>query len=172
MATTVVSHTYKLKRGNEDAVLQANPLLERGEPIVVWLNDGTVKLKVGDGTNYYRDLPFEGEEWIYNADTAANFPNIGKSTVLYKAEKTSTLYQWNTAKHIYEPIGNSSGPTGPITTSDILDFDEVVDAKIEEEAASRILADAKLGDRIDSIDAKIEDITYPTLIYGGSAEEL
>ena len=66
--TTIVSHTYKLKRGKEDAVLNANPLLLAGEPIVVFRNDGSTNIKIGDGVTYYRDLP-----WITSTMSQADY---------------------------------------------------------------------------------------------------
>lgn len=60
MATTTVKHTYKLKRGRQDAVERANPLLLAGEPIVVYCNDGKTRMKIGNGKDYYQDLEFIG----------------------------------------------------------------------------------------------------------------
>lgn len=60
MATTTVKHTYKLKRGREDAVNRNNPLLLAGEPIVVFCNDGKTRLKIGDGKHYYDELGWIG----------------------------------------------------------------------------------------------------------------
>lgn len=60
MATTTVKHTYKLKRGRQDAVERANPLLLAGEPIVVFCNDGKTRMKIGNGKDYYQDLEFIG----------------------------------------------------------------------------------------------------------------
>lgn len=60
MTTTTVKHTYKLKRGKQDAVERANPLLLAGEPIVVYCNDGKTRLKIGNGRDYYLDLGFIG----------------------------------------------------------------------------------------------------------------
>ena len=57
MADQVIKHLYTLKRGEEEALNRVNPLLERGEPIVVFSGDA-VKLKVGDGNHLYNDLPF------------------------------------------------------------------------------------------------------------------
>ena len=60
MSTKTVKHTYQLKRGNEDILKEKNPALQRGEPIIVFCNDGSVRFKAGDGINMYNDLPFIG----------------------------------------------------------------------------------------------------------------
>lgn len=109
MATTVLEHTYKLKGGNEDAVYNNNPLLERREPVVVFMEDGSTKMKIGDGVNRYRDLPWLGEQEIFCAKTRNQFPNIGREDMLYKAEEEGMLYQWNTTKLIYEVLGPEQG---------------------------------------------------------------
>lgn len=57
MSLQKLTHTYQLKRGKEDTLFKQNPLLERGEPIVIYFNDGTTGLKIGDGINAYNDLP-------------------------------------------------------------------------------------------------------------------
>lgn len=56
--SNIVKHTYKLKRGKETDLKQLNPLLLRGEPLTVFCNDGNIRLKIGNGTDYYNDLPF------------------------------------------------------------------------------------------------------------------
>lgn len=58
MAKAVIKHTYELKRGQEEALDRVNPLLLRGEPVVVYREDGTTNIKVGDGVHNYKDLPF------------------------------------------------------------------------------------------------------------------
>ena len=146
--TTIVSHTYKLKRGKEDAILNANPLLLAGEPIVVFRNDGSTNIKIGDGVTYYRDLPWIGSDQIYCAKQRSSFPNIGNANVIYKAEETATLYQWNSSKLCYEPLGGS-GSGGPVHAEDVLGLQDFVDARI----------DAKVDTQIDqAVDTKVETV--------------
>ncbi len=146
--TTIVSHTYKLKRGKEDAILNANPLLLAGEPIVVFRNDGSTNVKIGDGVTYYRDLPWIGSDQIYCAKKRSSFPNVGKSNVIYKAEETATLYQWNSTKLCYEPLGGS-GTSGPINAEDVIGLTEFVDARIE----------AKVDNQVnEAVDTKVETV--------------
>jgi hypothetical protein len=52
MAETII----KLKRGTEEALQRVNPVLAAGEPIVSFLSDGKIQLKIGDGKKHYADL--------------------------------------------------------------------------------------------------------------------
>ena len=102
----VVSHVYQLKRGKVDILEERNPMLLYGEPIVAYFPDGNIKLKIGDGVHNYRELPFIGgdnsSQEICNFPTRQDFPNVGNSNFLYKAENEATLYQWNSRKTVYE----------------------------------------------------------------------
>lgn len=49
MATKIISITYQLKRGLQSVIEAKNPILAEGEPIVIFCNDGSTKLKIGDG---------------------------------------------------------------------------------------------------------------------------
>ena len=118
MATTTVQHTYRLKGGNQQAVERNNPFLDRREPIVVFMNDGSTKMKIGDGEHYYNDLQFIGEQQVFSGKTRIDFPNVGKEDVVYKAEKEAMLYHWNTEKLIYEVLGPSGGSSN-------VDFDTI-----------------------------------------------
>lgn len=146
MATTIVAHTYKLKRGKEDAVLNANPLLLAGEPIVVFRNDGTTNVKIGDGETYYRDLPWIGSDQIYAAKSTTSFPNIGDPNVIYKSEVDAALFQWNSTKLRYEPLGGSPQIVQPVRAEDVIGLEEFVDARI----------DAKVDDQVS--DAVIKEV--------------
>ena len=48
-----MSATIKLKRGTEQDLASRNPRLAKGEPIIVFCNDGAVRLKIGNGVNYF-----------------------------------------------------------------------------------------------------------------------
>ena len=58
MAETIIKHVYRLKGGEQQAVDYANPFLERREPIVVFMDDGSTKMKIGDGVHNYSELDF------------------------------------------------------------------------------------------------------------------
>lgn len=112
MATQIINHTYRLKRGQQDAVERVNPFLDSGEPIVVFCKDGRTRLKVGDGKHYYNELDFIGGEEKEDVVTYPNrydFPqppppkNIHS---IFKATNEAKLWQWNETKHIYEALDN------------------------------------------------------------------
>jgi hypothetical protein len=100
----VKSHTYQFKRGTEEAALAKNPLLLYGEPLVVKCSNGAIKLKIGDGINHYKDLPFIGEDKIITYKTYFDFPNFGKESIIYQAEDRHMLYQWNPKVERYEEL--------------------------------------------------------------------
>ena len=53
----------------------------------------------------WSQLPYIGDQSIFNALTPSGFPSIGKDNVIYKAEQNKTLYQWNSQTLSYELIG-------------------------------------------------------------------
>lgn len=111
--TQVKDFIFQLKGGNEDSLLRNNPLLKRREPIVVFCNDGTTKMKIGDGVHTYRELDWlkiDGgnnnvkEVEIFN--THFEFPIPGDPSIIYRATNEATLYQWNDSQYKYEPLVN------------------------------------------------------------------
>lgn len=58
MATKIVNITYQLKRGLQSVIETKNPILAEGEPIVIFCNDGSTKLKIGDGKTSYSELDY------------------------------------------------------------------------------------------------------------------
>lgn len=62
MATKIVKHIYRLKRGTEKALFTNNPVLMDGEPLVVICEDNIVRLKIGDGKTAYNDLAFVSQD--------------------------------------------------------------------------------------------------------------
>lgn len=62
MSTQLVNHIYRLKRGTEEAIFEANPILGPGEPVAVFCDNGVTRLKIGDGKRTYTDLPFINQE--------------------------------------------------------------------------------------------------------------
>lgn len=113
MADTVIQHTYKLKGGEQEAVERVDPFLERREPIVVFMKDGTTKMKIGDGEHRYSELPFVGgdgsEGEILQFESRLNFPSIGDSTKLYQAVKDCKIYQYNPSTYKYELLNEFKG---------------------------------------------------------------
>ena len=101
--SNIVNHTYKLKRGKETDLEQLNPLLLRGEPLTVFCNDGDIRLKIGNGTDHYNDLPFVGGEnmgdvdsegisllthilkqGVYNSDVSEAIKRLARSNVIVR----------------------------------------------------------------------------------------
>lgn len=105
-----VNHKFKLKRGQQEAVERANPILAAGEPLAVFCFDGKTRLKIGDGVTPYKNLNFIGDDndtEILTYPTKLDFPSIPvKEQIfyLYKASNEATLYKWNPDKVIYEAL--------------------------------------------------------------------
>ena len=94
----VITTTFQLRRGNAEVWERNNPVLSRGEPGFV-IDEN--RLKIGDGVTPWNELDYIGED-IFNAATAGDFPLIGESKVIYRAEQEKSLYQWNSAESKYE----------------------------------------------------------------------
>lgn len=105
--------TIQFKRGKAEALARVNPILAVGEPC--WTIDEN-KIKVGDGVTAWVDLPYMGEESVFNAQTRYDFPSIGKEDVIYKAESEKMIYQWNPTALKYEALNSiESEPSVDIT---------------------------------------------------------
>ena len=96
--------TIQLKRGTAEALARVNPVLAAGEPGFVTDEN---RLKIGDGVTAWNDLPYFGEDNVFNAQSHFEFPNTGKENVIYKAESEKLLYQWNTTALKYEVVGEA-----------------------------------------------------------------
>ena len=72
MAEKIIEHVYHLKGGEQTAVEFDNPLLDRREPIIVFCNDGTTRMKIGDGKRRFKDLPYVGGTIIYENNGGDN----------------------------------------------------------------------------------------------------
>ena len=81
MATQVVNTTFKLKRGIASRWVEVNPILMEGEP---GFEIDTNRLKVGNGTTPWNDLPYiEGKREVDVYTSRSEFPPVGDVTVLY-----------------------------------------------------------------------------------------
>lgn len=98
--------TLQLKRGTAARWSELNLVLSAGEPGFV-LDEN--RIKIGDGVTAWNDLPYIGENEVFNAQTHYDFPSIGKANTIYKAESEQQVYQWNSTKLAYEPLNVSSG---------------------------------------------------------------
>lgn len=101
---TVIKTTFKLRRGYAATWEKNNPILQAGEPGFV-LDEN--RLKIGDGITAWNELPYLGENSIFNAATSSDFPEIGREEVIYKAANEKKLYQWNGTSLKYELIGET-----------------------------------------------------------------
>ena len=100
----------KFKRGTAARWIELNPILAVGEPGFEY---DTKKLKVGDGTTEWKDLPYVGNNGLHCADTYNELPPVGNANCLYKVGDEKALYQWNTTESKYETVsdGNSFDPS-------------------------------------------------------------
>lgn len=96
----------QLKRGAASRWKELNPVLAAGEPGFV-LDE--CRLKIGDGSTPWNDLPYIGESNVVNESTHYDFPSIGREDVIYKAESEKLLYQWNSTDLKYEVVGKAEG---------------------------------------------------------------
>ncbi len=112
MATQVINHEYRLKRGAQEAVERVDPLLAAGEPLVVFCTDGSTRLKIGDGKHRYSELEWVGsnsEKEVLTFSTRLEFPVPPArqyKDAIYKATNEAKLYQWNESKYKYESLDN------------------------------------------------------------------
>jgi len=94
--------TIQFKRGTAARWAELNLVLEAGQPGYV-IDEN--RLKIGDGTTAWNDLPYLGEDNVQNFATHLDFPSVGRENVVYKAEEEKMLYQWNTEELKFEKIG-------------------------------------------------------------------
>ena len=64
--TTALNTRIKIKRDTAANWETKNPVLLDGELIIVYTKVGDIRLKIGDGTKTYTQLPFQDES-LYNS---------------------------------------------------------------------------------------------------------
>ncbi len=103
MATVCI----QLKRGLSSSWLTKNPILAVGEP---GFEKDTGRFKIGDGVSSWTELNYIGEDGtgVYNTATHLDFPSVGKSNVIYKAQDEQKIYQWNDELGCYELLTDLS----------------------------------------------------------------
>lgn len=100
----ILRTTFQLRRGNESAWIKNNPILASGEPGFAIDKNA---IKIGDGITPWNELEYlgnEGEEGVFNAQTHYDFPSIGSTNVIYKAEQERKIYQWSETSLKYEVL--------------------------------------------------------------------
>ena len=100
-----MAKTIQFKRGAAARWSELNLILQAGEPGFVTDEN---RFKIGDGITTWNDLPYVGENEVFNAQTHYDFPSIGRVNTIYKAESEQQVYQWNSTKLAYEPLNVSS----------------------------------------------------------------
>lgn len=103
--TEVIKTTFQLRRGLAQVWQRNNPLLAAGEP---GYELDTHKIKIGDGTNFWNDLPYIGEHNIISYDSHIDFPSVGNVNYIYKANNEAMLYHWDEEKKAYISLGPAS----------------------------------------------------------------
>lgn len=118
MAMTKIYKTiFKVRRGPSEEWERVNPILQEGEP---GFATDTYVYKVGDGKTAWNDLVTpnaSSNEYVVNRDTHYDFPSIGYSNVIYKAEKEKMLYQWDPVNLKYEALNST---TTDVTSVEII----------------------------------------------------
>lgn len=97
----ILNSVFQVKRGTKARWKEVNPILSIGEPGYEY---DTFRLKVGDGKTPWNELPYVGEDSVFNAETHYGFPSIGRANVIYKAESEKKIYQWNSSTLVYEVV--------------------------------------------------------------------
>lgn len=108
----VMKTTFQLRRGNSLIWTKNNPLLAAGEP---GYELDTHKIKIGDGSSYWKDLPYIGEHNIISYAMPNEFPKIGNVNYIYKANNEAMLYCWDALKNEYIVLG-------PAETNEAFDY--------------------------------------------------
>ena len=95
--------SLQFKRGTLAEWSTINPVLTIGQP--GYVTDSSYygpRLKIGDGKTPWNDLPFDGTSII--EVNSGDFPNIGRSDVIYKDKNTGKLYHFD---GVYKPLAGS-----------------------------------------------------------------
>ena len=158
---TVVNHVYRLLRGKKDSVEEVNPLLERGEPIVVFFDDKSTRMKIGDGINRYSDLPFLGKEFVVSKHGILNFPEVGERGVIYIDTLEMKLYVWDLDTESYTNV------SGEIE----IDLDSQTNLKEDIQTLINNTT-APLQNSIDSINYSIVGITEDMTTLKSTSENM
>ena len=98
--------SIQFKRGMAARWTELNPVLEEGQPGFV-IDEN--RLKIGDGKTPWKELLYIGEDNVVNAKTHYDFPSMGKTNTIYKAEEEKLIYQWNPTDLKYEILSTEGG---------------------------------------------------------------
>lgn len=149
MATTIIKTTFQLKRGSAAKWTELNLVLAAGEP---GFEIDTNRLKIGNGKTPWLELPYINDGSIVNAATHYDFPIIGATGVIYKAQNEKLLYQWNSQIQSYEVLGMGSGEGGSF----------IVDTELSESSLNAI-ANSTVTKALKSLEDKL---AFPSFDFG------
>lgn len=145
MKHKVYKTIFQIRRATAEEWLKVNPILRLAEP---GFEVDTYKLKIGDGRTPFSHLPYIGGtfepgpgesssfEYVVNAGTHYEFPSVGESNVIYKAELERSLYQWDSSEAKYVLLGNS----GETNVFEVILYAE----ESHEQAIARVVEGAEL----------------------------
>lgn len=111
MPEIIINHTYQLKGGTQEAVEINNPLLARREPVVVFCDDGTTRIKIGDGVHHYNEL-----EWVGDSKTKADKVKNAVEGNLAALDREGNLM--DSGKNVSDFASESDIPIKQVTTKD------------------------------------------------------
>ena len=158
---TVINTTFQLRRGNASVWAKNNPILARGEPGFI-IDEN--RLKIGDGTTAWNDLDYIGEENVFNGATSNDFPSVGKTYVIYKAEEEKALYQWNSTTSTYELLSFSDIE---VATEDKIGG--VISSNSEKENSVAVDASGAMTVNSLNVNKLVQTENEYLVLYGGSA---
>ena len=113
-----------LRRAAENVLTSKNPILLKGEIVLVDTASGLLKTKVGDGEKHFNDLPYEefllrgyylnGKFWTDSTYTVELPASIDHLYLDINSEKTTKkcLYFWDGTK--YEPTNGENIATDTV----------------------------------------------------------
>ena len=111
MVQEIRINSIQIKRGSKAALEQkliGNLKLIDGE---IAFEKDTGKLKVGNGIQDYKDLPYVANDCVDCSiifKIKAEFPIEGQKDKLYIATDEKNMYIWNIEKSIYESISSQT----------------------------------------------------------------
>jgi hypothetical protein len=151
---TVIKTTFQLKRGTSTKWQELNLILADGEP---GFERDTNRLKIGNGKTPWNDLPYISDGNIINAATHYDFPSVGFSNIIYKAEQEKMLYQWNSRLLAYEALGVTAGEGGIIIDTEL------------SSSSNNPIANSAVKAAVDELSTRINKFENIKIIHGGSA---
>ena len=118
MATTkTIQATVKNRTDTVTNWTQKNPVLTEGEIVVVQMNTGETRLKIGDGTKTFTQLPYADEQIYNNVVTSVNGQtgNITMNSVEYTPQTLTDAQKKQARENV-----DAASAFAPILTSPVM----------------------------------------------------